>query len=503
MNKLKEEIECIEENEKYSLVESYIVNGDILKRPIRPRKKYTNKEVSKEITLYKNEINIIEPLKGYYEFLNKKIINNHIINDYINSEKYAKTHNHKKKKCKRSEEDWFCKSLEILADEILMVDKMNLEKVVKEEMLNDPESDLTFTQRMSKKYEGKTILSKNAQSNNSIREIYIHEEKYKVAGSISINQFENEVGKNNAKVTKLLKREVTEEDFKKYDLEGALTNYQEAIVKLKERLIELSTAPTVNNSADDNSNVNNNYISSAKVSQGYIDYINSKGYLKKWINELTYQQYQVKEMIRKPARSNNTKSDVNVYVESFGNFEFSNVSEINTLFKMKGDTTLYSLLKNRYEENGVAGNYIHTVLIRFDELVGKAKLDELERDVVDVLIEKKIIPYKVEENKPVYQNLMESILEYIYRKHRVFYDVRRLENAIKKISRKIVYLYLDDQNRPIQFHKTCTKCNELKPLNERNFYPDVKKADGYKNKCIACQREEDRMRHKKNKKEMG
>ncbi|PEL13776.1 hypothetical protein [Bacillus sp. AFS017336] len=477
-------------NNNQSKVESYINYGEKSVRDQRNSRTFTNNQVVSEINSLKGKVK-----NGLIsmEQLNDELDGNDAIWDMINSEEYAKTHNHKKKNCKRAEEDWFCTTLESLADEILMVDKMNKEAEVRDEMLNDAESDLTFTQRMSKKYDDKTILSKNAQSNNSIREVYIHEEKYNVTGSIHLNQLENEVANNNPKVTKVLKREVSEEDFKKFDKYSDLSKYQDAINKLKERLKELSAAPTVNNSTDDNTNVNINFTDIPNVSQEYLGYINSTGYLRKWINELTYEMFQVKEAIRKPIRSNNTKSDVDIFDEAFADFEFSNVEDVNKLFKMKNGSSVFAELKEMIK----SGSYTHIILSGFEELLGQVNLTKSEREIVDLVLGRKVFSkaeldeiYPCVKDMTVIKNV---IVDYIFMKHSL--TVRQLESLFKKISTKLVHTYLNGIDKLHLAYKTCNTCGEDKLLNERNFPVDKMKNDGYKDQCKSCKSEVDRKRY--------
>lgn len=129
------------------------------------------------------------------------------------------------------------------------------------------------------------------------------------------------------------------------------------------------------------------------------------------------------------------------------------------------------LLIDEYEDD--VGNDLHTFMIDFLELVKESNLDEVERAIINVILQKE----GLEINE---KHLYKRISIHLHNKFEIEKNNEQIKRMLKVIAEKIAF-----QHRGTL---TCTKCNIEKDAASW-FGKDIRKKFGYKSVCKDCERE--------------
>jgi hypothetical protein len=186
--------------------------------------------------------------------------------------------------------------------------------------------------------------------------------------------------------------------------------------------------------------------------------------LKEVINDINYEMFVVKEQLRRPINCNEGKDDTVNHVDSV--IDLSNIEHIRALLgfqteqkkvndgfkidengnkvqKQKRFTLyhpIYAMLKDKYADK--MDSYIFLTLMEFETALEKANLTEIERDIVDVVMQNK----GYEGLKNTYKNHpYERSLAYIEKVHNVKKETRYITYALENtIAKKIHKAYLNE-----------------------------------------------------------
>ncbi|WP_100408460.1 hypothetical protein [Bacillus solitudinis] len=174
-------------------------------------------------------------------------------------------------------------------------------------------------------------------------------------------------------------------------------------------------------------------------------------------NEIKYEMSVVYENIVKPVRSMGSahiepiKVDlVTQYIED--SFDFTNQNHVFALLSFEKESftlddefgrervtnfyPIYHLLKEKHKYN--VGSVVYEILSQFDKLVDASDLTEIERDIIDVVCQRRGADIKIE-------HPYQRAVEYLEREHSLEKDVRYIKRALKKLSEKLVNTYCDDK----------------------------------------------------------
>ncbi|MCI1763660.1 hypothetical protein [Heyndrickxia oleronia] len=136
----------------------------------------------------------------------------------------------------------------------------------------------------------------------------------------------------------------------------------------------------------------------------------------------------------------------------------------------------YSQLKKRVYEH--PDSDLWAIMFDLDELIEKTKFEDYMKDILIM----KIDGYEAKE-----------IIEEIETKYKIVLTEKRVSEIHNNIIPKmIVDTYLQDREDWIYTYKvkgtykTCSKCKEVKLLNEKYYYKEPRGKDGFKSKCKMC-----------------
>jgi hypothetical protein len=189
--------------------------------------------------------------------------------------------------------------------------------------------------------------------------------------------------------------------------------------------------------------------------------------LKEVINDINYEMFVVKEQLRRPINCNEGKDDTVNHVDSV--IDLSNIKHIKALLgfqteqkkvnngykidengnkvqKQKRFTLyhpIYAMLKDKYADK--MDSYIFLTLMEFETALKNANLTEMERDIVDVVMQNK----GYEGLKNTYKNHpYERAVAYIEEVYNVKKETRNITYALENtIAKKIHEAYLIEINK--------------------------------------------------------
>ncbi|MGD6831411.1 hypothetical protein ACQCT5_04575 [Sutcliffiella halmapala] len=178
--------------------------------------------------------------------------------------------------------------------------------------------------------------------------------------------------------------------------------------------------------------------------------------LRKVVNEINYEMSVVKENLRKPIRNGGYKPKVAnpnfIPNEKFNEITLSNSDHVFGLFTFETDSikvaadggkqirfknyiSLYQLLKDTY--GSWVGNHIYHLLVAFEKSLEATGLDDMQRDIVDVVLQKEALSEKYDKHP------YKRAAQYIEEKHGVKLENRDVKRKLGQISKLIASVYID------------------------------------------------------------
>ncbi|WBL16347.1 hypothetical protein [Sutcliffiella sp. NC1] len=172
--------------------------------------------------------------------------------------------------------------------------------------------------------------------------------------------------------------------------------------------------------------------------------------LRKIINEVNYEMYIVKEQLRKPVRNGGYKPRVAnpnfIPNPQFQHITLSDPSHVFALFKFDTDTIkvndgdgkqkrfknyipLYLLLKDTY--GNWAGNHVCDLLKQFEEALKAVKLDSVQRDIVEVVLQNKAVTEGYDKHP------YRRAAEYVNDEHGIALENRDVKRKLEQISKSV------------------------------------------------------------------
>lgn len=504
--------------------------------------KFSNKLLTKSILKafkeYKSNLDYsIKDDKERTRTLNT-ILNDDWLQNYIETEQYWYKHSRKKQTDPLSENDTFANKLEQLADYILDVSedfeypwlskyKKNMNSS-REIYINDDNIDSSidihsdmvdlFAQEESQIQIKRLRLSekqKRELRNISENELFKYPELAEIYQNIINIKLEIGLYEDLTDDEKVAKQELyinKTNDHLYYEQQRAFNRWE-----IREPRVDLTRllANKIHKENEINLNKSHKLILDRKeLELKFEDVLNFYGKpssgsghlykLKKLINELNYEMFVVKEQLLKPVGNRGYKPKFHIGNNGNANlekidryFDFSNKFHIYALLsfqkeytkfkdkdnKVKSITSYYPVYSLLYEKHkDYSGSSVYLLLKYFDELIDKAELTEVERDMIDIMLQKKDINFSFKHNHPY-----KRISEYINEKYKLKKDVKAVKYAFNNtISKKIANAYLNDIEQHLYI--TCTHCKNDKAANIRNFGRDQRKKNGFKSICRACER---------------
>lgn len=169
----------------------------------------------------------------------------------------------------------------------------------------------------------------------------------------------------------------------------------------------------------------------------------------------------------------NKESMQSIIVESFELGDPEMVLRLISIVKINNEfhDPAIILLIDEYEDD--VGNNLHTFMIDFLELVKVSNLDEVERAIMNVILQKEGL--EIDE-----KHLYKRVSIHLHNKFGIEKNNEQIKRMLKVIAEKIAF-----QHRGTL---TCTKCKVEKDASSW-FGEDIRKKFGYKSICRDCERE--------------
>lgn len=221
--------------------------------------------------------------------------------------------------------------------------------------------------------------------------------------------------------------------------------------------------------------------------------------LRKMFNDLGYELFKIAESISNSTVVKNTDSNFqdNQFEQAIENvFDLGDPIHVAALLKIQRDKKgnfhpIFVMLEEKHKEH--IDTPIRHILDEFKNVLKFADLSNIERDIVDLIIqEPKIMK---EAKKFADRNPYIMIVKYINDKYGLYKTKRDIIHIIeKKISRIIVNTYIDLKNEVGM--KKCTYCDKEKLASLNNFGRDLRNKSGLKSICKKCASEKEKLRSK-------
>jgi hypothetical protein len=452
------------------------------------------------------------------------------IQQYIETEAYAKKHGDKKKTHKRAEEDYFCRGLESLADYILRADKEEQWEfpILSSHALSvNPKREVFITKDVEKEpggvYMDSLGFTEEQQQSNKVRSLSVRKNReYRSVSDFEIykypelkemqkgvNILNNILGMSNkmSGIEKQGKKELyiwRANDTLKSQKEMAFAKWMKG-----EPRVQITGRSSNGMMIPDMRDMLEILVNSVRSPMTDINELESKwkgvmsfygvaptgegmyAKARKMRNEIQSDMSLVHDKLRNPIQSRGYKKESTSYgtgVISFAKKE--HVAALLTVQKerAKGEEyyyPIYSLLKEKHKNN--AGSSMYIMLKLFDELIELADLTSMERDAVYIIQQK--LAFENDIADPY-----ERVRHYIGEKYEIHKSIKSIKYMLEQtISNKIVEAYLDGEenwesiyNHDEGTYQTCTQCKKEKLLNERHYGKDNRKKNGYKSICCKC-----------------
>lgn len=412
-----------------------------------------------------------------------------LIYKHITTLNYADYHGDKQKTQSLSEFDTFSRGVSGLADEVLKVSPNKtwlsqdaIKKIGKREIsinqtddegINFDLLDVIDTSKLKEKE--KMILVKRLSDEMKRKQRHITDEdlhKYPelLEMQATIILLRDELGLDLEGEEKEIKREEYIEKHDKKLLQAQKEAYlswgngkprKELNARLNSNEIEVNSVPYP---ISDENELNKKWENLLKFYDMRMDGTSQFERLKEVINETGYEMFVVKEQLRRPINCNEGKDDTVNHVDSI--IDLSNIEHIRTLLgfqieqkkvhdghKIDGDGKkvqkqkrftlyhpIYAMLRDKYVDK--TDSYIFLTLMEFETALKNADLTEMERDIVDVILQNK----GYEGLKNTYNNHPhERAVAYIEQVHNVKKETRNIKYALENtISKKIHKAYLNE-----------------------------------------------------------
>lgn len=410
------------------------------------------------------------------------------INTMINSEQYRRTHGEKKKTHINSEQDAFCMKLDALADYILAPEngKKHHEhswssKYAKEQnagrevFINYQDDDWNYGNGISE--EALDIAKFNQEQKNYINQRFSEEVKRKnrritkydfeaypelisMQTSVFLMRDQLSLGDDN-------EAEVRNKYIKQYDghmkqmKEHAFSCWKSGQTRIDLRelrsnpykfdLLQLEevTEPIIDEELLEKKFAKLLYYYGLPM-DGKVAY----NKLKKIVNEVNYEISVVKDQLRKPIRNSGYKPRVAnpnfIPNQQFHEITLGNPDHVFGLFtfvtdcikvadgegkqvRFKRYIPLYRLLKDTYGE--WAGNHVYHLLGTFERAVESAVLDDMQRDVVNVVLQREAF------NDEYVSHPYERAAQYVEKMHGVKLENRDIKRKLEQVSKLVATRY--------------------------------------------------------------
>lgn len=221
--------------------------------------------------------------------------------------------------------------------------------------------------------------------------------------------------------------------------------------------------------------------------------------LRKMYNDLGYELFKIAESISNPTAVKNTDSNFqdDQFEQAIENvFDLGDPRHVAGLLTIQRDEKgnfhpIFVMLEEKHKEH--IDSPIRHIIDEFKNVLKFADLSNIERDIVDLIIqEPKIMK---EAQRFADRNPYIMIIKYINNKYGLYKTKRDIIHMIeKKISRIIANTYIDLKNEVGL--KKCTYCSKEKLASLNNFGRDLRNKSGLKSICKKCASKKEKLRSK-------
>lgn len=475
------------------------------------------KEYFNQIETGKDRAKVIE------ELLQDKFKNGEVYNNYINSVYYRI--NNVKSKGAKGIDNTFERFLDLLADYIIkskyddelhkqeveegqdvsankkwgIIDKRNtMINPKKEEYIelgNDLDSNKWIVDDENRKYQDNLKLSRKQKRKYHPDNLHIvHDEHIEKYGK-DLEQIKKELDKLDKQLGKRMsedKKKELENQFKR-QYEHRLKMFQNKFLEQNQDILSLSNDDLLRYLNSREFKLEPNFRQYLIVNNVPVSASQAWQKLNQMRNQLSSDLKEAREELRKPIRharnagklpEDDTEKDIDDTID------LSDSDHVLVLIRpiREGSTYIvpYVELDEKYRQQN-ARDYL-AVLDDFDKLVDDTELLPIERDVLEVILNKK----GLEINE---RFIMKRVIAYIKKKHKqkktnqnIYRMLDTIAKKLAKQNQKNELIWYYSKYKPGEMIK-CRKCPKILPPDSLFFAPDKRKRNGFKSICRKCEME--------------